>query len=106
MTENEITRNKLCNILQTNADLPILALVDCEVVEDDWYQTWFGDVTDVYIDRVWAGKELKYKINQIANYIDKYTDACQECPARRECEKDTEEQITCKEHIIKYLSGD
>lgn len=64
MTENKITRNKLCNILQTNADLPILALVDCEVVEDDWYQTWFGDVTDVYIDRVWAGKEKTYFIDE------------------------------------------
>lgn len=50
--------------------------------------------------------ELKYKIIQIAKYIDKYADACQDCPALRECEEDTKEEIRCKEHIIKYLSGD
>lgn len=64
MTENTIARNKLCNILQTNADLPIMALVNADVVADDWYQTWFGDVTDAYIDNVWAGKEKIYFIGE------------------------------------------
>lgn len=33
MTESEIVRNKLCNILQTNADLPIVALVNADVLQ-------------------------------------------------------------------------
>lgn len=49
--------------------------------------------------------ELRYKINKIAKYIDKYTNECQECPVLRECKKDAEE-LPCKEHIVKYLSGD
>ena len=48
----------------------------------------------------------KKRINKVAEYIDKYTDACQDCPAWRECKEDTEEEISCKGHIIKYLRGD
>ena len=46
MTENEIARNKLCNILQTNADLPIMADVDSEIVTEDGCGWWLGEVKD------------------------------------------------------------
>ena len=71
MTENDIARNKLINILQTNADLPLMALVDSDVVADDCYVSWFGDVNDAYISEVWAGKEKTYFIDEVLdNMID------------------------------------
>lgn len=61
MTENEIARNKLCNILQTNADLPIMADVDSEIVTEDGCGWWLGEVKDAYIKEVWVGKQMVHE---------------------------------------------
>lgn len=58
-----------------------------------------------YIPHTEDVNELKYKTEQIAEYIDKYTVACQDCPACGECLED-DECVKCKEQIVKYLSGD
>ena len=50
--------------------------------------------------------ELKHRVNKIANYIDKYTDECQDCPVCSRCVADSAVYMDCQEHIVKYLSGD
>lgn len=50
--------------------------------------------------------ELKHRVNNIANYIDKYTDECQDCPVCSRCVTDSAVDMDCRKHIVKYLSGD
>lgn len=59
-----------------------------------------------YIPHTEDVNELKYKINQIAKYIDEYTYECRYCPACSRCVKDAAGYVDCKGHIVKYLSGD
>lgn len=44
-----------------------------------------------YIPYIEDVNELEYKTKQIAEYIDKYTVACQDCPACGECLEDVDE---------------
>lgn len=74
MTENTIARNKLCNILQTNANLPLVAVVNSDVIADNYYVSWFGDVTDVYITEIWAGKEKMYLADEVLNNMIDFID--------------------------------
>lgn len=59
-----------------------------------------------YIPHTEDVNELKYRINQIAKYIDEYTYECRYCPACSRCVKDAAGYVDCKGHIVKYLSGD
>ena len=44
---------KLLALAAQHPELPIEALVDSEVVADDDYSTWWGDVFDVSIEELW-----------------------------------------------------
>lgn len=72
MTENEIARNKLINILQTRPDLPIMVLIDeHEVVAYDCHVSWLGDVDDVFIADVWTGQRRMYFMDEaLENIVD------------------------------------
>lgn len=49
---NEATA-KLLKLAAENPSLPIEALVDSEVVANDDFNTWWGDVFDVSIEELW-----------------------------------------------------
>lgn len=44
---------KLLALAAQHPELPIEALVDCEVVASDDFNTWWGDVFDVSIEELW-----------------------------------------------------
>lgn len=43
--------SKVAALITKNPELPIFAEVDSEVVADDGYNTWFGEMRGAYIDR-------------------------------------------------------
>ena len=45
---------KLLALAAQHPELPIMALVDSEVVADDDFNTWWGDVFDVSIEELWG----------------------------------------------------
>lgn len=45
---------KLLALAAQHPELPIEALVDSEVVADDDFTTWWGDVFDVSIEELWG----------------------------------------------------
>lgn len=57
MTEYKIDRKNLIKILTKYPNLPIIANVYSEVVADDGYAYWYGDVKEssYYTDTLWAG---------------------------------------------------
>lgn len=59
------TKNKkLRELLIAYPDLPIIASVYSEVVADDGYAYWFGDVEEsCYVDTLWAGNEETWSLN-------------------------------------------
>ena len=50
---------KLLALAAQHPELPIEALVDSEVVADDDFNTWLGDVFDVSIEEIWADPDGK-----------------------------------------------
>lgn len=61
MTAHEIDRKNLIKILTKYPNLPIIASVYSEVVADDGYAYWYGDIegSSSHTDTLWAGKHLK-----------------------------------------------
>lgn len=59
------TKNKkLRELLIAHPDLPIIASVNSEVVADDGYADWYGDVEEsCYVDTIWAGNEKMWSLN-------------------------------------------
>ena len=53
MRENKNVK-KLLKLAAENPSLPIEALVDSEVVADDDFNSWWGDVFDVSIEELWG----------------------------------------------------
>lgn len=53
MRENKNVK-KLLKLAAENPSLPIEALVDSEVVANDDFNTWWGDVFDVSIEDLWG----------------------------------------------------
>lgn len=64
MTENKIDRKNLIKILALYPNLPIIASVYSEVVADDGYAFWYGDVKEssYYTDTLWAGSEKTWSL--------------------------------------------
>ncbi len=46
---------KLLTLAAQHPELPMMALVSSDVVGDDSYSTWYGDVYDASIEEVWMG---------------------------------------------------
>ena len=57
MTVQTIDRKNLIDVLLKNPDLPIIANVYSEVVADDGYAYWYGDIKEesCYVDSLWRG---------------------------------------------------
>ena len=53
MTINE----KLLLTIQANPDLPIISMVDSEVVADDCYSWWLGSLNRVDVDEIAYGRD-------------------------------------------------
>lgn len=52
-------------------------------------------------------KELKERIDNIAGFLDVFSDGCRDCPLRNKCFYDAEwHELDCKDSIVKYLRGD
>lgn len=71
MTENEIARKNLIQILTIYPNLPIIANVYSEVVADDGYAFWYGDVKEssCYPDTLWAGSEKTWSLDDALDDI-------------------------------------
>lgn len=68
MTVQTIKRKELIEVLLKNPDLPIVASVYSEVVADDGYAYWFGDVKEsCYVDTLWAGETQIWSLQSTLN---------------------------------------
>lgn len=47
---------ELLKLAKENPGLPVIAEVNSEVVADDGYTSWFGEVTEAHIESVWTGR--------------------------------------------------
>ncbi len=65
MTKTKQTHKKLRELLIAYPDLPIVANVYSEVVADDGYAYWYGDVKEssYYTDTLWAGKHQIWSLD-------------------------------------------
>ena len=50
-------REKLFALLRENPDLPVVAMVDSEIVADDGYARWMGSWGSCYIGEYISGEE-------------------------------------------------
>lgn len=50
-------REKLFELLRENPDLPVVAMVDSEIVADDGYSRWMGSWGSCYIGEYIIGEE-------------------------------------------------
>lgn len=50
-------REKLFRLMQENPELPVVAMVDSEIVADDGYNRWLGSWGDSYIGEYLIGEE-------------------------------------------------
>ena len=67
MTVQKLDRKRLIEMLSKNPDLPIIAEVYSEVVADDGFAYWFGDVKEsCYVDTLWAGEEQIWSFDLIS----------------------------------------
>lgn len=90
MTKAKQTHKKLKELLIAYPDLPIIANVYSEVVADDGYAYWYGDVEEsCYTDTLWAGNEKTWSLKEALDDVLYFMDW--EFP-----EKDTE-KMTLKE---------
>lgn len=65
------TKNKkLRELLIAYPDLPIIANVYSEVVADDGYAYWYGDVEEsCYVETLWAGKEKTWSLEEVLDDV-------------------------------------
>lgn len=47
---------ELLKLTEENPELPIIAEVNSDVVADDGYMSWFGEVTEAHIEYIWTGR--------------------------------------------------
>jgi len=67
MAVQKLDRKRLIEMLSKNPDLPIIAEVYSEVVADDGFAYWFGDVKEsCYVDTLWAGEEQIWSFDLIS----------------------------------------
>ena len=63
---------KLIKLIQENPDLPVIPMVDYEIVADDDYQRWMGSIGDSKIGDfcIWNDKIYTDKQNLVEDLID------------------------------------
>lgn len=47
---------ELLKLAEENPELPIIAEVNSDVVADDGYMSWFGEVTEAHVEYIWTGR--------------------------------------------------
>lgn len=70
--------SKVAALITKNPELPIFAEVDSEVVADDGYNTWFGEMRGAYITELWSGQTKVWEHDEAKNDPDDLLDS--ECP--------------------------
>lgn len=55
---------ELPKLAEENPELPIIAEVDSEVVAEDGYMFWFGEVTGACVEYVLAGEDHSWTLNE------------------------------------------
>lgn len=55
---------ELLKLAEENPELPIIAEVDSEVVAEDGYIFWFGEVTGACVEYVLAGEDHSWTLNE------------------------------------------
>lgn len=65
MTNKMIDRQNLIKFLAQNPDVPIVANVYSEVVDNDGWSFWYGDVKEesCYADNLWDGKHKAWSLD-------------------------------------------
>lgn len=54
-------REELFQLIRENPSLPVIPMVDSDVVADDGYNTWVGGWGSARITRLWLGEERAYE---------------------------------------------
>lgn len=70
--------SKVAELITKNPELPIFAEVDSDVVPDDGYNTWFGEMRGAYITELWSGQTKVWEHDEAKNDPDDLLDS--ECP--------------------------
>lgn len=47
---------ELLKLAEENPELPIIAEVNSDVVADDGYISWFGEITEAHVEYIWTGR--------------------------------------------------
>lgn len=84
---NEIVE-KLLKLATRNPDLPIKAFVYNEVVAEDDYSYWLGDITDVDVDEVWLDPNdngRTWKKKEVLFDFDDFFEHCAPEAIQEEC---------------------
>lgn len=55
---------ELLKLSEENPELPIIAEVDSEVVAEDGYMWWFGEVTGACVEYVLAGEDHSWTLSE------------------------------------------
>lgn len=55
---------ELLKLAEENPELPIIAEVDSEVVAEDGYMFWFGEVTGACVEYVLAGEDHSWTLSE------------------------------------------
>lgn len=71
MTKQMIDRQNLIKLLAQNPDVPIIADVYSEVVDNDGWAFWYGDVKEesCFVDNLWAGKRKIWPLDDAMGEI-------------------------------------
>lgn len=56
---------QLLDLMKQNPHLPIVPMVDAEVVADDMYASWLGSWHSASIDKYYKGEERVYFYNEL-----------------------------------------
>lgn len=77
-TQSEIQKEnvaELLNLIKENPDLPIVPMVDSEIVASDEYTNWLGSFGKAEIDYVWDnGERIYFKSNDEEDLLEKEFD--------------------------------
>lgn len=71
MTKQMIDRQNLIKLLTQNPDVPIVANVYSEVVQDDGLNFWYGDLKEesYYVDSLWRGSKFIWSLDDAMGEI-------------------------------------
>lgn len=78
---------ELLKLAEENPGLPIIAKVDSEVVAEDGYMFWFGEVTGACVDYVLAGEYHSWTLSEALMENDSFIEENSPEPLQQKLEK-------------------